>query len=409
MKIVHYTRTCYLDHSLSLVRAMSSRADVHLLVEISPEGLVGGSFGEETLAPHPVGVHDAEPALRRGYLVGATEFVSNLASFSLVVHGDRRALSQASLRTGLAAAARVRVLRPDILHIEEESARALPLFLLTPGTPKVLAIHDVKPHPGEGAGRQAIVRRLATSHSARLLCYSRYSQSLLAREFPRRPSSQVPLGVKEVLRAWPGPAISERRGTLLFFGRIAPYKGLDVMYRALPRIAKQIPHLRVVVAGQPSPNYQLPARPSLPPTVEFETLLHTVDRATLHRLFQEASIVVLPYVEASQSGVIQTAYAFDKPVVASALAGLAEVICDGVTGHLVPPGAPQPLAEAAIDLLLDDNRRIAMQASIRAHVQQTSSWHSIAQDLSDVYSTTATAARSMRGQFPHSRHPRSNG
>ncbi|MCA1644676.1 MAG: glycosyltransferase family 4 protein [Chloroflexi bacterium] len=386
IRVVHYTRPCYLDHSLSLVRALSKLAEVHLLIELSPESRRGSMFGEDRLDDMP-GVHSASAALRSGFLAETPSFLSDLASTRLVVHRDRRAFAPGSLRTGWAAAAHVRKLRPDVLHVEEESSRALPLFFCTPGTPKLLAIHDVNPHPGESVGRRSLARRLALPRASQLLFYSRYSHDQFARDWPSGPTPHaiVPLGVKEVFREWPASSPPERAGTLLFFGRIAPYKGLDVLFQALPEIAARVPHLRVVVAGRPAPHYPMPTLPSLPANVEVVMHLETVDNATTRRLFAEASVVVLPYVEASQSGVVQTAYAFGKPVVASAIGGLAEVVRDGVTGYLVPPGAPRPLAKAVADLLTNAEARAAMRLAIGNHEATEFGWDPIAQQLYALY------------------------
>jgi glycosyltransferase involved in cell wall biosynthesis len=210
----------------------------------------------------------------------------------------------------------------------------------------------------------------------------------------------VPLGVKEVFRAWPGVDTRERPGTVLFFGRITPYKGLEILYRALPQIANHVPHLRVLVAGRPSANYPIPPSPVVPPSVELVTHFETVDATTLRSLFQEATVVVLPYVEASQSGVVQTAYAFAKPVVASAVGGLAEVVHDGVTGRLVPPGAPDLLAEAVTELLLDNDKRSAMSRAIRDREDTEFGWELIAQQLRPVYEATVAAAHTRALRQP---------
>ena len=68
-------------------------------------------------------------------------------------------------------------------------------------------------------------------------------------------------------------------------------------------------------------------------------------------LFARAAVVVLPYVEASQSGVVPVAYSFAKPVVATAVGGLPEAIDDGKTGYLVPPRDEHALADAVVRLL----------------------------------------------------------
>ena len=70
-------------------------------------------------------------------------------------------------------------------------------------------------------------------------------------------------------------------------------------------------------------------------------------------LFRQASIVVLPYIEATQSGVIPLAYSYAKPVVATRVGALAEVVDDGKTGRLVPPADSESLAAAIVELLRD--------------------------------------------------------
>ena len=81
---------------------------------------------------------------------------------------------------------------------------------------------------------------------------------------------------------------------------------------------------------------------------------------TAAALFQESSVVVLPYVEATQSGVVPVAYTFAKPVVATGTGALAEAVEHGVTGILVPPRDPQALADAIVRLLRDKSLRERM-------------------------------------------------
>jgi glycosyltransferase involved in cell wall biosynthesis len=74
-------------------------------------------------------------------------------------------------------------------------------------------------------------------------------------------------------------------------------------------------------------------------------------------LFREAAVVVLPYLEASQSGVVPIACAFGKPVVVTDVGGLPEVVEDGVTGFVVAPGDETALADAIVRVLSDDDLR----------------------------------------------------
>jgi glycosyltransferase involved in cell wall biosynthesis len=86
--------------------------------------------------------------------------------------------------------------------------------------------------------------------------------------------------------------------------------------------------------------------------------------------FQRASLVALPYLSASTSGILMTAYVFGKPVVATSVGCLPEYVEDGVTGLLVPPADVEQLADAIARLLLDDSLRHRMGENAARWVQE---------------------------------------
>ena len=80
--------------------------------------------------------------------------------------------------------------------------------------------------------------------------------------------------------------------------------------------------------------------------------------------FAACDLVMVPYLTATQSGIVQMAFGFDRPVVASRVGGLPEAVKDGETGYLVPPGDPAAIAEAVTDFFRNE-RAGAMTAAIR--------------------------------------------
>ena len=102
-------------------------------------------------------------------------------------------------------------------------------------------------------------------------------------------------------------------------------------------------------------------------------------------LFQRASVVVLPYIDGSQSGVIPQAYAFKKPVVITNVGSLPENVEDGITGFIVPPKNSKDLAARIIELLTNDEKRKQMGANAYCKTQNELAWESIAPQTVAVY------------------------
>ena len=131
---------------------------------------------------------------------------------------------------------------------------------------------------------------------------------------------------------------------ILFFGRIWQYKGLDYLIRSQPLINREFPDAKIMICGQ-GENFQ-----------RYRKLMSNPDKFIVHNrwitddersdFFQRASIVVLPYIEATQSGIVPVAYAHAKPVIATRAGGLPDVIEDGRTGLLVDPEDVVQLANA---------------------------------------------------------------
>lgn len=151
----------------------------------------------------------------------------------------------------------------------------------------------------------------------------------------------------------------------LFFGHLRPYKGLETLLAAFERVATQLPDARLLVSGTPSmPTESLErraARGALGGRVRFELRYLAPGEADLR--FAAADLVVLPYLAASQSAVLARALGYARPVIASDVGGLAEMVRDGVTGRLVAPGEAGALAEALVATLGDPARLDAYGAA----------------------------------------------
>ncbi len=161
--------------------------------------------------------------------------------------------------------------------------------------------------------------------------------------------------------------ISGEQEILLFFGYIREYKGVKHLIRALPTIRKARPKTHLYIVGDFWENNR----------EEYEQLIRETQTAEgitmvdgylpddeVEPYFAAADLCVLPYESATQSGVIQIAYSFGLPVIATEVGGLPEVVLDNRTGFVVPPKDPEALAGAVIRFF-EENKAEAFRENIK--------------------------------------------
>lgn len=392
MKVVYYAKSCYLDSALHQVRSLSRRVALHVLIEAAPESASSNMLSEPPRLPS-AGVFPAEEALVPVLPPGARRYLDRAAGAWVVNHTCARSVHPATWLMSARAAALVREIQPDLIHLDDVSLRLAPAQSLMGSAPSVVSVHDASPHPGEGSWRITLPRKMAHGRASAFIVHNDSD----ADEFRRSQRdlavvASIPLGTLDVFTEWSAPDVAEDEATVLFFGRLSPYKGLEVFYDAVRIVADRLPTARFVVAGRPVAGYRPPDPPPLPDWQIDVTTSH-VSSARAAELFQRATIVVLPYLEATQSGVLLTAYAFGKPVVATRVGGLPQFVKDGVTGLLVEPGNHGALAQAMLALLADPRKRDRMKRGIRQRATTDLSWDAIADQTVSVYETVLSSRR----------------
>jgi glycosyltransferase involved in cell wall biosynthesis len=164
---------------------------------------------------------------------------------------------------------------------------------------------------------------------------------------------------------------------VLFFGFVRAYKGLDTLLDAMPAILAQRP-VTLVVAGE----FYEPVEPTKQRIRELniKDCVRLYDRylndEEVRRLFAAADVCALPYRSATQSGVIQVAYAAGCPVITTRVGGLPEFVSEGKSGFTVPPEDPAALAQAVLRFY-EAGGRDAMAEGVRAQAALYS-WDALA-------------------------------
>jgi glycosyltransferase involved in cell wall biosynthesis len=270
----------------------------------------------------------------------------------------------------------------DIVHFQWLAVQHLDTYLLprrrpTPSGPRpkrVLTAHDVlprEPRPG-----QLSAQRRLYDHFDAVVVHSAHGRDRLTGELGIDPARVhvIPHGAFTHLAAGPAqsPPFQTEKPVVLCFGLMRPYKGIDVLLEAWREIEDSDAELWI--AGMPRMDISA-LLAAAPPNVRF--VPRFINDAELPAYFRRADLVVLPYREIDQSGVLFTALAFGKPLLLSDVGGFPEVAATGAA-RLVPSGDPVALQHALKGLLGDPAALTAMSASARAAAEGPYSWEAIA-------------------------------
>jgi glycosyltransferase involved in cell wall biosynthesis len=388
MRVIYYTYPHFLESAILFSHALCQRADFHLLLELSPSSWERAMFDIKRV-PLSAGVQPAAPILGCHFPPRIREYWRDLASFNLIVHTSQRSIHPATWWTSRSVIRFIRNLKPDIFHLDDPDMSlrlSLAVRELDQGR-LLLNVHDPSPHSGERDWRKSLARRLIFPHVDRFILHNQTQVKTFCYENYANPDSVsvIRLGSYELYRDWMTDPIAQSDRTVLFFGRLTSYKGLEVLYDAARYVAQRIPNMRFIIAGRPEPKYVPPHVPALARGGQIVLIQQYIGNAQLADLFQQATIVACPYLDATQSGVVLTAYAFNRAVVGSAVGGLPEYIMHDRTGLLVPPGNSQELAAALLRLLLNSDLRKRFQDQIRSLKTDSFSWARVADQAMNLY------------------------
>lgn len=150
-----------------------------------------------------------------------------------------------------------------------------------------------------------------------------------------------------------------------FFGRISKYKGIEILIQSYKLALQQIPQLKLLIAGSGKLDCVIPK--------EVELYNRWIDDKEVANLLADIDIVILPYIDASQSGVIPLAFSLGKPVIATNVGGLSEQVPKNC-GILVPPNNAGKLSEAIIDTYKYPNKIQEMGRSAYYYAYEHLNW-----------------------------------
>lgn len=243
----------------------------------------------------------------------------------------------------------------------------------------VTMIHDVNPHLGSREIDQKIAKKLYVKYSNALLVHGESSKKELK---VHEKIYSIPHGDYSFFLNYNKGMLKEEKDTVLFFGRIEDYKGLNYLISAINKISITNPNIKLLIAG--NGDFQ-----------KYQNLIRNENNFEIHNefikdeevpsFFQRAQIVILPYIEGTQTGIIPIAYAFKKPVIVTDVGSIPEVVDEGKTGFIVPAHDSIKLSNAIIKLLENNDLMHEMGKNGYVKMKKELSWEKISNELIKIY------------------------
>lgn len=289
----------------------------------------------------------------------------------------------------------IRKFQPDVIHCQEAVRDyLLPALYILPRYALVLTVHDHIPHTG-----------LDTQTSFRVVCYRRWLRRRAIRvivhgNWIKEECERISPWLKGRVSAIPHGLLGESNnplpskwnsGTLLFFGRIQEYKGLRYLIEACRLLEGEGIISKVIIAGTGPDLAQY--RDFLLSHPVYELIERYIEIEEIPKIFAQSDIVILPYTDGTQSGVASLAINYKRPIIASDVGSIGEIVRDDFNGLLIPKRDAGALAAAIKSLLTDQALMRKMSNNAAWLATNELSWQSIAQQTQKTYEDALQSTR----------------
>ena len=290
--------------------------------------------------------------------------------------------------------------RPSVVHFQEASGPKRAFFsvcvaaMTRASATIVLTVHDPVPHEGRdrlAAQKMAWARTRLRRQADIIVVHGAYCGRLMRERigFATQQVVESEHGlILEPPALLPLPAAPLK---LYFFGRMEAYKGVEVLLSMAESLHDEGLPFELTIAGHGPELDRLQARFERLPEVSVYNGF--VPPLQVMASIQAADCVLLPYLSATQSGVLAAAFAGRRYVIASETGGITDVVEHGRNGLVVSPGDPQALADAVRRVAHDKALRVRLHEGADATAREKLDWSRIAEELFEVFERAAVNRR----------------
>jgi len=350
MKVLYLSKPPFFDLDLSLVKHLSKYCEVVYLLDIPPYFRKSTALKiDSAYSKNGIFTADIYPELAEWY-----DYIK-CENFFVINRTSKKKLSFSNILLQKTISDFISKIAPDVIHISNFADVDYLLPLLKYQKKTVVTVHDPLPHSGDNSYRNKFIRKLNYSIIKNFFILNKQQMPVFQKIInPYKPRNifSSSLGVYEYLTKYRRIGIDQNERdnefVFLFFGRISPYKGIDILLNAFTQIVQKYQEVKLIIAGSGEYWFDISEYQS---HQNIEILNRYISNDELVSLIEDSKIVVCPYRDATQSGVVMSAYALNRPILATSTGGLPEMVIEEETGYLVEPGNVEELKNKMLYIL----------------------------------------------------------
>jgi glycosyltransferase involved in cell wall biosynthesis len=372
---------------LSLCKALAGKINVTLLFVVSGERFKNESLNID-VSSLPFGVTDNEDKIYGVLPPEVKNFIDEKFHIWFLRTPSRKFMKDfllRNLRACLSASKLIKRKNFDIIHYNGTSGFIFYFTRFFRKYPAVWTLHDFKAHSGEESKKNVLINKIFVKYNFHFIQHYKYLKDEFIKYFGISGDKvhQVYDGAFDLYNYYSIKDKNTFMNYILFFGRVSKYKGIEYLVEAFDKINKKNINIKLVIAGEGDLWFE---KHKISNNKNIIIINRYIDTPELVRLISNCLFVVAPYTDATNSGVVMNSFAFNKPVIASDVGGLREVIKDGITGLLVESKNVDSLKEK-IEYLIDNPALLEKMGNNIAGMRKDSeiSWNNITEKCIEIY------------------------
>ena len=379
-RIAYISSAAYADVDISLLNALQKYADVTYYICLGPGGLRQTAIDLSRNRDLKDGIIPALdiPELKQ------FEMLVDLSKMYVYYNSGKHSYSLTSIKNGIKLYKHLKAGSFNVYHFTSPLTYSqFPLYRFR--SRSILTVHDPFPHSSMNNRNVRIIRYISFKLFKHfiLLNKAQRAQFLNTYHIKKNNVYDSSLSCYTFLKAY-AKDTNPNGDYILFFGNISSYKGIEYLCESMIMVHDVYPNCKVIIAGNGKYYFDINEYENKD---YFDFRNRFIPTEELATLIKHAKIVVVPYVDATQSGVVMSAYAFTKPCIVTNVGGLPEMVGGGELGVIVEPRDINALGNAIIDCLSNAETLLKYSEKIqKAYGEGEQSWDAIAKRLITFYS-----------------------